>query len=160
MSALPPATLLSDILDSHLSSFEITMSETFMHLWAELGWREGTLKYPKLSHAFLQMEKLRAGWTDSQIATFLVTSGLDTSDSDFRNILRYMNEDDIGPTQDAFNFVEGLPKLKLWTDEVAQGQFSRLVYMALLEYFNEVQDEGVAPDWEDFHGRPKYTCFP
>jgi hypothetical protein len=106
------------------------------------------------------MEKLLAGWTDSQIATFLVTSGLDTSDSDFKNILRYMDEDDIGPIQDAFNFVEGLPKLKLWTDEVALGLSSRLVDMALLEYFNEVQDEGVAPDWEAFHGRPEYTCFP
>lgn len=136
------------------------MSETFRHLWAELGWREDTPKYPKLSHAFLQMEKLRAGWTDSQIATSLVISGLETSNSVSNMLLRSIRGYDIGPIHDAFNFVEGLQKLNLWTDEVAQGQSSRFVYVALLEYFNEVQEEGEAADWEDFNGRPEYTCFP
>ena len=159
MSTPPLATHVSDIPDSQQESYGSAMSETFMHIWAELGWREGTPKYPKLSHAFLQMEKLYAGWTDSEIAASLVTSGLDTSTLVFKQFLRDMNEDDIGPIQDAFNFVEGLPKLTLWTDEVAQRQPSHAVYMALLQYFTEVQREGEAPVWEDFKCRQEFTCF-
>ncbi|KAJ6025915.1 hypothetical protein N7444_013594 [Penicillium canescens] len=159
MSTPPPAFRVSDIPDSHPGSCGTAMSETFIHLWAALGWREDTPEYPKLSHAFLQMEKLRAGWTNSEIAASLVRSGLDMSNLLFKDLLRDMDEEDIGPIKDAFNFVEGVPKLKLWTDEVAQWEPSDSVYMALLEYFTEVQREGEPPVWEEFNSRKEYRRF-
>jgi hypothetical protein len=154
MSPPLPATLISDIPDSLSETDPTAMTKTFMHLWAEFGWFEGTSKYPKLSHAVLQMERLYAGWYRNETATSFVISGLNPSASAFKSLLSNLDENSLGPIHDAFEFVEGLPKLKLWISEVSTyDDYLHSVCKLLFDYFTEVQKEGVDPEWKDFSVR-------
>jgi hypothetical protein len=154
MSPPPAATLISDIPDSLSGIDPPSVTETFMHLWAEFGWFEGTSKYPKVSHAVLQMERLYAGWDGNETATSFVKSGLNPSASAFKLVLRNLDEYSVGPIHDAFEFMEGLPKLKLWIGEIsASDVYLHSVCNLLFDYFTEVQKEGMVPEWKDFSVR-------